>query len=179
MGASRSPSPDPSPPLPPELTGEQIAAISRFPDQNPNPVLRMTRDGRLGYANVASAGVVAAMGGEVGDPIADDWRARIAVAAASGQPFEVRVDSATFEILAVDVPDFQFVNLYGTDVTARKAVARFPDQNPNPVFRLDWDGRDRVFECRQRRPHRRPRLPARRDRRARAVGGDQGRDRRT
>jgi class 3 adenylate cyclase len=140
MGASRSP--DPRAQLaPPVLSGEQIAAISRFPDQNPNPVLRMTRDGRLHYANTASAAVVATMGATVGEPMADDWRSRIEAAAASGRPFEVTVGSATFELLAVDVPDFGFVNLYGTDVTARKAVARFPDQNPNPVLRLDWDGR--------------------------------------
>ena len=28
---------------------------------------------------------------------------------------------------------------YGTDVTAEKAIVRFPDQNPNPVLRIDWD----------------------------------------
>lgn len=129
------------PPEPPALTGEQIAAISRFPDQNPNPVLRATADGRLHYANRASSGVVASMGAAVGEPIPARWRSTIEAAVASGQPFEVAVGASTFEILAVDVPDFGFVNLYGTDVTARKAVARFPDQNPNPVFRLDWDGR--------------------------------------
>ena len=146
MGAFRSSDPPAAqaplaPPASPVLTGEQIAAISRFPDQNPNPVLRMTADGRLHYANDASAGVIAAMGATLGEPLAGEWRSRIESATASGQPFEVRVGSATFELLAVEVPEFAFVNLYGTDVTARKAVARFPDQNPNPVFRLDWDGR--------------------------------------
>ncbi|HEX9549931.1 MAG TPA: hypothetical protein VF971_02425, partial [Candidatus Limnocylindrales bacterium] len=131
--------PDPSDP--PVLTGEQIAAIARFPDQNPNPVLRMTADGLLQYANAASAGIVSTLAATVGEPIPDEWRSRIEAAAASGMPFEVTVSTETFEILAVDVPDFGFVNLYGSDVTARKAVARFPDQNPNPVFRLDWDGR--------------------------------------
>ena len=146
MGASRSSGsmdqkspPDPSDP--PVLTGEQIAAIARFPDQNPNPVLRMTADGLLQYANAASAGIVSTLGATVGEAIPDEWRSRIEAAAASGMPFEVTASTETFEILAVDVPDFGFVNLYGSDVTARKAVARFPDQNPNPVFRLDWDGR--------------------------------------
>ena len=125
----------------PELTGEQISAISRFPDQNPNPVLRMGRDGRLIYANLASAGVVASMGATLEAVIPEPWGGRIREAAASGAPFEVAVGTKTFDVLAVDVPDFGFINLYGTEVTARKAVARFPDQNPNPVFRLDWDGR--------------------------------------
>jgi len=140
MGASGSPDPHPRS-GPPGLTGEQIAAISRFPDQNPNPVLRVTDDGRLLYANASSAGLAAAMGALVAAPVPEPWRGTIRDAAASGQPFEVPVGTSTFEVLAVGVPDFGFVNLYGTDVTARKAVARFPDQNPNPVFRLDWDGR--------------------------------------
>ncbi len=41
------------------LTGEQISAINRFPDDNPNPVLRVDGDGYLIYANPASGGVFA------------------------------------------------------------------------------------------------------------------------
>ena len=140
MGASRSPDPQPRPgPL--ALTGEQIAAISRFPDQNPNPVLRVTVGGQLLYANTSSAALVEAMGAHVGAPVPEPWLGSIREAAKSGEPFEVPVGARTFEVLGVDVPEFGFLNLYGTDVTARKAVGRFPDQNPNPVFRLDWDGR--------------------------------------
>jgi class 3 adenylate cyclase len=137
MGASRSKAPHESP----ALTGEQIAAIGRFPDQNPNPVLRVAGDGRLIYANIASVSLAAALGASVGVTVPEPWLGTIRAAAASGLPFEAPVGARTFEVLAVDVPEFGFVNLYGTDVTARKAVARFPDQNPNPVFRLDWDGR--------------------------------------
>ena len=38
--------------------------------------------------------------------------------------------------------DLGFTNLYGTDVTAERAIVKFPDQNPNPVFRIHWDGTD-------------------------------------
>ena len=44
------------------LTGEQISAINRFPDDNPNPVMRFDADGHLIYANPASAGVLQALG---------------------------------------------------------------------------------------------------------------------
>ena len=143
MGASRSterPEATKEPAVP-ELTGEQIAAISRFPDQNPHPVMRVRADGELMYANTSSAGIVGAMGATLRAPVPEPWLGRIREAAASGAPFEVVVGTATFDVLAVDVPDFGFINLYGSDITARKAVARFPDKNPNPVFRLDWEGR--------------------------------------
>ncbi len=125
----------------PAITAEQFAAISRFPDQNPNPVLRVTGGGRLMYANRASETLVAAFGARVGDPVPDSWLERIRAAARTGAPFEVPDGARTFEVLAVDVPEFGVVNLYGTEITARKAIVKFPDQNPNPVFRLDWDGR--------------------------------------
>jgi hypothetical protein len=38
------------------------------------------------------------------------------------------------------VPDLGFNNLYGTDVTAMKAIDKFPDQNPNPVLRVNQSG---------------------------------------
>ena len=125
----------------PAQSDETTPAVSRFPDENPNPVFRMGLDGRVLYANRSSLPVLAAMDAEVDAAMPDRWLKAIDAAVASGQPFEVAVKPATFEILAVAVPELGFVNLYGTDITARKAVVKFPDQNPNPVFRLDWDGR--------------------------------------
>ena len=52
----------------------------------------------------------------------------------------MRVGARTFELLAVRLPDLGFTNVYGTDVTAERAITKFPDQNPNPVFRISMDG---------------------------------------
>jgi class 3 adenylate cyclase len=141
MGASRTPRATHPEAEAPALTGEQIAAISRFPDQNPNPVLRVTRDGRLLYANQASEAIREALDGRVGQPISPERLASIEAAARTGRPFEVETGGRTFEVLAVDIADFDFFNLYGTDVSARKAIVKFPDENPNPVFRLASDGK--------------------------------------
>jgi class 3 adenylate cyclase len=122
------------------LTGEQISAISRFPDQNPNPVLRVTDDGRLLYANPASAGILAAWAVAVGEAMPDNVVADLRSAASSGWPIQTAVGNLVYELLAVDVADLSFLNVYGTDVTARKAIEKFPDENPNPVFRFRWDG---------------------------------------
>ncbi len=40
----------------------------------------------------------------------------------------------------MNVEELGFLNIYGSDITARKAIVKFPDQNPHPVFRIDWDG---------------------------------------
>ena len=111
-----------------------------FPGSNPHPVMRVTDDGRLTYANDASEPVLEAIGGRVGEPLTTEWHDRLRAAATNLSSLEVQVGPRTFELLAVRVPDLGFTNIYGTDVTAARAIVKFPDQNPNPVFRLTWDG---------------------------------------
>ena len=132
----------PSLPADVALVEQQIEAINRFPDQNPHPVMRMTSDGRLVYANKASAPVLEAIAAKVGERLPDDIHTRLIDVAHATERETVEVQSGfrTFEILAVDVPELGFVNLYGTDITARKAIDKFPDENPNPVMRLSHDG---------------------------------------
>jgi class 3 adenylate cyclase len=123
------------------LLEEQIQAINRFPDQNPNPVMRISDDGYLTYANTASQPVCRAIGGVVGDRLPDEILARLRRAAEMpGDRVEVTENHRTYALLPVPVPDLGFVNVYGTDVTAENVIAKFPDQNPHPVLRLDRQG---------------------------------------
>jgi class 3 adenylate cyclase len=110
-----------------------------FPDQNPHPVLRIA-DGRLVYANSASEPVLAALGIRLGDPMPADLGASIDTACSSGTPIELDGEGRTFELRAVAIPEFGFTNVYGTDITAEKAMNKYPDQNPNPVLRIARDG---------------------------------------
>jgi class 3 adenylate cyclase len=122
------------------LTGEQLTEINRFPDDNPNPVLRIDADGHLIYANPASAGVLKAIGVVVGQPMPADVLARIESVAPTRGYLEFVWDNRTFAVWPVPIRDLNFTNLYGMDVTAERAIVKFPDQNPNPVFRITWDG---------------------------------------
>ena len=132
-------SPQPEPPGG-TFTNAQINAISRFPDSNPNPVLRIADDGRMSYANPASAGVRRALGADVGDALAPGDRSRLDAAAASHGFVELVADNRTWAVWPVTIPELGFTNLYGVDVTAERAIVKFPDQNPNPVFRIGRDG---------------------------------------
>ena len=37
------------------------------------------------------------------------------------------------------------MNIYGTDITAKKVIDKFPDSNPNPVIRIDYKGIIKYF----------------------------------
>lgn len=127
------------------LYGTDITAakvVERFPDRNPNPVLRMSPEGELRYGNDASAAIQRALGVQVGDPLPPELLAAVAAALENpaARPVEVAGDGRTFRLNPVNVPEFEFTNLYGTDVTAEKAIDKFPNENPNPVLRLARDG---------------------------------------
>jgi class 3 adenylate cyclase len=129
------------------LYGTDITAakvVERFPDRNPHPVLRMTPGGELWYANEASLPITRALAIEVGDPLPGDLFAalRARLADPSAPLPEVRGEGGrTYRITPVLIPEFDFVNLYGTDITAERAFDKFPNENPNPVLRLNHEGR--------------------------------------
>ena len=108
-----------------------------FPGANPHPVLRVADDGVLIYANAASRPVIDTLGLEVDQAVPATWLDQLLT---SDGPIDVRVGPRTYELLAVRLPDVGFTNVYGTDVTAQRAITKFPDQNPNPVFRISMDG---------------------------------------
>lgn len=124
------------------LLEREIAAINRFPGQNPNPVMRITEDGLMTYANASSAPVRAALGIEVGGTLDEATLSRIRTAAAVTPPetFEATDGHRTFAVLSIHIPELGAYNVYGTDITAAKVVARFPDRNTNPVLRMSPAG---------------------------------------
>ena len=122
------------------LSSDLINTISRFPDDNPNPVMRFDADGYLSYANPASAGILKALGAAVGERLPAETIARFEAVAPTRGFVEIVVESRTFAVWPVPITDLDFINLYGMDVTAERAIVKFPDQNPNPVFRFHRDG---------------------------------------
>ncbi len=122
------------------LHGPKVEEMDRFPDENPNPVMRVALSGELLYANPACQSLVGAMQLTVGARLPAALLADLRAAATAGSTVEARDGGRTFSLLPVRVPAFDFMNVYGTDVTAARAVARFPDQNPAPVLRMDEQG---------------------------------------
>ena len=116
----------------------QLDVMLKFPDQNPNPVLKTSLDGKLQYSNKAGREIQAVWGIEIGEsvPCAIVNHTK----SGSARPLEMGVGNKTFSFHIVPVHEFDFINIYGTDVTAVKAITKFPDQNPNPVIKISLDG---------------------------------------
>jgi class 3 adenylate cyclase len=118
----------------------RIAAVERFPDDNPNPVLRIDPQGDLLYANPSSAPILRAIGVTVGDRLPTATLQQLLAVVPDHGFVEFVADARTYAVWPVPIPDLGFTNLYGMDVTAERAIVKFPDQNPNPVLRMDPSG---------------------------------------
>jgi class 3 adenylate cyclase len=105
--------------------------VAKFPGQNPNPVLRTDATGILQYANEASAPMREALHFAVGELLPADLRAQIDVRVETGsrEMIECVAGEQFYELTAVAIPEFGFINLYGTDVTAARQVARAKEES--------------------------------------------------
>jgi class 3 adenylate cyclase len=119
-----------------DITASKV--IDLFPERNPFPVMRMTMDGMLTYANPAAVNVIEELGMRVGKPLQADLLADLqrAFEEGEGRPAEISGGGRTYALHCVPVPELDFTNIYGADVTAAKAITKFPDQNPHPVLRI-------------------------------------------
>ncbi|WP_170766453.1 response regulator [Ruegeria lacuscaerulensis] len=126
------------------------AELAHIPEENPNPVMCISNNGKLLFANKASDPMLEALGLKVGADVTEDWLARVkkGLQEDKRQDFECHADGMVYALLLWPVPDAKHVNLYGRDVTQLKQaekrmreLARIPEENPNPVLRITDEGK--------------------------------------
>ena len=98
--------------------------LARIPAESPSPVLRLNKNGKVLYSNQSGLDVLRAQGCQVGDWISGEWMDRLAGVFESGEKreFEAAFEARVYAFLIVPVPESDYVNIYGTDITARKAA---------------------------------------------------------
>lgn len=103
---------------------ESVRRLAQFPEENPNPVLRVANDGRFLYANPSARVFVEAMGdggGKQALPAA--LQNLVAGVSGHGQAVEAEISDGrggVFWFTAVRPPGEQYINLYGRNVTEHK-----------------------------------------------------------
>ncbi len=103
---------------------DKLQWLARFPAENPNPVLRVSREGRIEYANEASGALLQAWGRQKGDVLTEPWLSCVLQALESGRTVEREFTSEVSAFLLTFSPGDGHVNLYGMDVTKRKEAEK-------------------------------------------------------
>jgi len=106
---------------------EEIKNLARFPSEDPNPVLRISEDGRILYANDASSSVLSTWRVREGETVPELWCRRIAeIAGTTGSAsYEMDCDEGhTFFMTLQPIVGTGYVNVYGLDITKRKKAEK-------------------------------------------------------
>ena len=120
--------------------------LSTFPEENPNPVLRVAGDGAVVFSNGAARRLSGLLDGEA---LTTSLREEVARADGEGANrfAEFESEERIFVFALTPVEGAGYVNLYGRDVTEERRalrevrdLAKFPEENPNPVLRVAGDG---------------------------------------
>ncbi len=100
----------------------EIRSLARFPSENPQPVLRLTGEGLILYANEAAAAVLKTWGCAVGERAPAPWPEIVRDALAQPAPWtlDIRCGDQVYRFSLGAVPEIGYVNLYGSDITDRQ-----------------------------------------------------------
>lgn len=101
---------------------EEMRVLSKFPSENPNPVLRVRKDGTILYGNGASKTLLKIWKCQLGQRMPDDWCELILDTLNSGesQKAEIKHEERITSLSFTPVSDAGYVNIYGQDITERK-----------------------------------------------------------
>lgn len=104
----------------------EVENLAKFPSENPNPILRIAKDGRLLYANDACELLLAQWDCALGQLVPDDWRQTISEVYSSGadRKIEAKIEGRTLSFVVVPVAPADYVNLYVRDITERKQAEK-------------------------------------------------------
>jgi len=107
-------------------TEEEIVMLAKFPSENPNPVLRLDREGRILYANASSEGLLVTWGCQRGDCAPAPWP-EVACQALAGRKnlsIETLCGEQVFGMSVAPIVEADYVNLYGRDITELKLTEK-------------------------------------------------------
>ncbi|MFT5190128.1 MAG: diguanylate cyclase (GGDEF)-like protein, partial [Verrucomicrobiales bacterium] len=117
-----------------ERIEEQLRVLGRFSSENPNPVLRISVDGTLLYANAASAGILSELEIEVGDSLPTLIRDLTTQARIQERTkdIELEISDRQYSLTVTPIRDADYVYLYGHDISnlkrAERELTRLKDQ---------------------------------------------------
>ncbi len=133
---------------------ERARWLARFPSENPNPVLRVDRQGEIIYANPASAVLLGYWGRQVGERLPSPWRQAAEAALAGGGLIQrdLEAHDKVFALSFAPMAQEGYLNIYGMDISVRRqaqeALLRERDRAQNyldvagTIFvALDTEGR--------------------------------------
>ncbi|MGB0909540.1 MAG: MHYT domain-containing protein [Nitrospirales bacterium] len=101
---------------------DAVKSVAKFPDENPNPVLRIGTDGEILYANAASQPLLETWGTIAGSMVPAPVAGMVVAVLEGKESRELEVDChrSICSLIFTPVLEEGYVNVYGRDISQRK-----------------------------------------------------------
>jgi PAS domain S-box-containing protein len=97
---------------------EKIEDMAKFPAEDPNPVMRVSKNYIL-LANKSSREIFDVDEGSKIPPTLNDWVQK-AFSERENQEFEIKIRNQVYSLFIVPIEDSNYANIYGMDITMRE-----------------------------------------------------------
>ena len=106
------------------MQDELIESISRFPKENPHPVIRTSINGTISFANEAAKETILKNGLGSDLTMPNQYMQHIEEANESDSPLEkvIVINEKVFSTVIVKVPNRDYFNIYSVDITKSKNI---------------------------------------------------------
>lgn len=133
-----------------KIMENELQSLARFPQENPHPVLRLSREGQVVYSNQSGKKILDYWKNKEGSQFPEQIQKIVdsSIKNNLSKNFEVDTGKNITNLFLTPIPEMGYANIYGRDITELKklenelqSLARFPQENPNPVLRLSKTGK--------------------------------------
>ena len=130
-----------------EKKNKEIADLARFPSENPNPIFRISHQGKILYANQACSSILKEWQSEEGEECPPTLKAHLSDALQNDQQIEIDlpVGRSHFSFQITPVVDDRFVNVYARDVTEKREAERVLKESEERYKQLVEDASDIIY----------------------------------
>jgi PAS domain S-box-containing protein len=129
---------------------EEIKSLAKFPAENPNPVMRIAKDGTVLYANSSSLCLLKAWGCQINQQLPPKWLEFTlnVFHTHANQSVEVQCPSCQriYSLTFAPIIEAGYVNIYGLDITMRKQSEKDLQQAKDDLEAANQQLEERVQE---------------------------------
>jgi len=103
---------------------EEMEKLAKFPTENPNPVLRISKDGTVLYHNYASESLLEYWNYKEGKPLQDRWFQFVLDVFEDDdiKTADTEIGDKVFSLTFAPIVEKGFVNVYGFDITKQRQI---------------------------------------------------------
>ncbi len=125
---------------------EEIASLARFLSEAPHPLLRLSGDGLIIYANAACRKLLSSWGSETGGCVPEPLRGIVAEAFSKGSHTAMYMEcgARSYSFTVVPITDAGYVNLYGRDVTEAKKIEKALQETKDRYLHIVEDSTEMI-----------------------------------